>query len=801
MTQYPARIATYEDRLNAIITVNPHALERGRRARPERAAGRVRGPLHGIPIALKDNIHTTDIRTTGGALAFRDLMPPYDATLTKNLRDGGAIIIAKTVLTELAHWTAGAPTPMVANYTGVAGFAFNPYDPRPDPRPDTFDGRPVLSTGGSSSGAGTAASFWAASVGSDTGGSIISPSNHNMLAGIRPTIGRISRYGVIPITADHDTAGPMARTVTDAAILMGVLESAAPDPNDAATKACTPPPNRDYTEFLDAGALKGARIGDSARVLLRPRDGAGRRRQPRQDGAANRRAGQGHGGGDCAAQGAGRRSRGSRRDPEHVSKDPADNFLLFDYCQGAEHKKGGDANCTVNFKYGMKRDFNAWLASLGDRGAGEDPHRAARVEPGARQGRRDALRPVAARHLRRDGRGDAIARGTTPTSPKDKRLSRDEGIDAALKAHKLDAILTPGGSGANLAARAGYPIIAVPFGMAPNAPTPPLPAGFNAKPAPFGVSVHGRRLCRAAADRDRVRVRAGEQTPRATAGHALTKAEGRRQKAEGKRQKAEGVSAGCGDAGLRWRRTQRRYDPGAGPATARSGARRASRTQVSMRRASGGGTPSGPCAATDSTSRRARNGFDFRCTALADRLRRFDAIRHCGWEAGDFRDRRGVPVFPEAVLDIALGQESDALVFLSAPDVGASRVHIAAARLVTVGKQVPLDAELAGGADERIDPALRETNRADAFQRQVVAHHLGHLRHDPELRFSFDEQPHPREHRHAAMHAEVIADAPQVLARQRARPQAGGTDAALVADQATDVCERRRRQADRPTGS
>src|SRR5918993_1191899 len=148
VTQYLARIASYEDRLNAIITVNPKALDEAEAMDRERAAGRVRGPLHGIPIALKDNIHTTDIRTTGGALAFRDLVPPYDATLTKNLRDGGAIIIAKTVLTELAHWTAGAPTPMVANYTGVAGFAYNPYDPRPDPRPEMFDGRPVLQTGG-----------------------------------------------------------------------------------------------------------------------------------------------------------------------------------------------------------------------------------------------------------------------------------------------------------------------------------------------------------------------------------------------------------------------------------------------------------------------------------------------------------------------------------------------------------------------------------------------------------------------------------------------------------------------------
>ena len=108
---------------------------------------------------------------------------------------------------------------------------FNPYDPRPDPR-DSVDGRPVLGTGGSSSGIGTAANLWAANVGTDTGGSVISPSNANMLVGIRPTIGRISRYGVIPITLDHDTAGPMTRTVADAAIMMGALESASPDPHD-----------------------------------------------------------------------------------------------------------------------------------------------------------------------------------------------------------------------------------------------------------------------------------------------------------------------------------------------------------------------------------------------------------------------------------------------------------------------------------------------------------------------------------------------------------------------------------------
>ena len=146
--------------------------------------------------------------------------PPYDATLTKNLREAGAVIIAKTVLTELANWVAGAPTPMPGNYSAVGGFAFNPYDPRADPRASS-DGGPVLSTGGSSSGAGTAANFWAANVGTDTAGSIVNPAMLTMLVGIRPTTGSISRHGIMPITADQDTAGPMARTVTDAAILLG----------------------------------------------------------------------------------------------------------------------------------------------------------------------------------------------------------------------------------------------------------------------------------------------------------------------------------------------------------------------------------------------------------------------------------------------------------------------------------------------------------------------------------------------------------------------------------------------------
>src|ERR1051325_1317495 len=251
------RIALYEDRLNAIVYVNPHALDDAAARDREGSGGRVRGPLHGIPIALKDNTQTTDMPTTGGALAFAGLLPPYDATVTKNLRDAGAIIIAKTQLTELANWvTVGMP----ANYNSLNGYGMNPYDPRRDPRDGLADGRPVLPTGGSSSGVGTAVSFWAANVGTETSGSILSPANQNMRAGIKPTFGRVSRYGIIPITADQDTAGPMARSVTDAAILLGALEGTKPDPNDAATSACTPPPGRDYTRFLDPNALQGARI-------------------------------------------------------------------------------------------------------------------------------------------------------------------------------------------------------------------------------------------------------------------------------------------------------------------------------------------------------------------------------------------------------------------------------------------------------------------------------------------------------------------------------------------------------------
>ncbi len=491
------RIGLYEDKLHCIITVNPNVLAEADERDRERAQGRLRGPLHGIPIALKDNILTHDIVTTGGALAFEGYLPPYDATLVKNLRDAGAVIIAKTGLSELANWVAGGPTPMPANYNAIRGFGYNPYDPRRDPREGSDDGRPVLSTGGSSSGVGTAASFWPGSVGSETSGSILSPSNQNMLAGVKPTVGRISRYGVIPITADQDTAGPMARTVTDAAIMLGALESAAPDPNDPATSKCKPPANRDYTPFLKADGLKGMRIGIPRAFFYDSFT------PPQRVGAPATR-----GRGGSGASGLNPEQKRVMTEAIEILKqqgavivDPADipsvitkvadqSFLLWGQCGGSANGRGKDANCSVVLKYGMKRDFNAWLATLG---------------PSAPVKSLTELREWNITHTN----GGAIRFGQSQLDisdemnvqadkaryeadrAKDIALAGTHGIDEAMKAHRLDAILFPGASGASIAAKPGYPTVIVPFGMVPNTQGGPFPAGFEPKPTPFGVSFTG----------------------------------------------------------------------------------------------------------------------------------------------------------------------------------------------------------------------------------------------------------------------------------------------------------------------
>lgn len=358
---YLTRVAMYEDRLNAAISTNPRAIAEAEALDAERAAGSVRGPLHGIPVALKDNIHTTHLPTTFGALAFEGYTPPYEATLVRNLRRAGAIIIAKATLTEFANFMAGSPNPMPGNYNALTGFAFNPYDARPDPRPGS-DGRPVLGTGGSSSGVGTTASLWQANVGTDTGGSIISPSNASMLVGIRPTLGRVSRWGIAPVTLDHDMAGPMARNVADAALLLGAMEGAEADPNDPATGVCEPLQGGDYGAHLTVDGLRGARIGIPRAFYYDPirLDGMGRPVGGLDGEEAVLMA---------EAIASLKMAGATVVDPVDVPSlskpDPAENFAAWGLCVGGEEVKGADEHCSINFKYGMKRDFNAWLETLG----------------------------------------------------------------------------------------------------------------------------------------------------------------------------------------------------------------------------------------------------------------------------------------------------------------------------------------------------------------------------------------------------------------------------------------------------
>jgi amidase len=487
VTQSLARIGMYEATLNATLYVNRDALKDAAEKDREMRLRRARGPLHGIPIAVKDNIQTTNMPTTGGALAFAGYVPPYEATLVTNLEAAGAIIIAKTGMTELANWVAGAPTPMPTNYNSLGSFGFNPYDPRRDPRPGTFDGRPALSTGGSSSGVGTAASYWAGNVGTETSGSILSPSNQNMLAGVKPTVGRISRYGVIPITADQDTPGPMARTVTDAAIMLGALEGRAPDPNDPATRACAPPPGNDYVPFLNADALKGARIG-IPRAYFYDRLPASASGVPR--GGLNPEQARAMVDALAVLKAQGAVIVDPADIPSVVEPDPAKNVLLWNTCSGANEGRGRDERCSVVLKYGMKRDFNLWLASLGERPPVKSlteliAWNRAHANAGALKYGQSNLDISDEMDVERDRARYEADRA------RDVRLTAAEGIDAVMRRERLDALMFPGSSAAQMGSRPGYPTVIVPFAMIPNRPTPDFPAGFDAKPSPFGVGFTG----------------------------------------------------------------------------------------------------------------------------------------------------------------------------------------------------------------------------------------------------------------------------------------------------------------------
>src|SRR3954451_2256587 len=241
---YLKRIAGYDGRLNAVRALAPTARAQAADLDRERRAGHVRSPLHGIPVLLKDNVGTTDMPTTAGSIALEGSIPLHEATLVTKLRQAGAVVLGKANLSEFANWVAlGMPN----GYSSLGGQVVGPYD----------FGDPS----GSSAGSGVAAAmaFATLAVGSETSLSILAPTQVNSLVGVKPTVGLINRYGIIPLSPSFDTAGPMGRDVTDVAEALQVM--AGPDPKDP--RGAGQPPKIDFTAGLRTTALKGVRLAYS----------------------------------------------------------------------------------------------------------------------------------------------------------------------------------------------------------------------------------------------------------------------------------------------------------------------------------------------------------------------------------------------------------------------------------------------------------------------------------------------------------------------------------------------------------
>lgn len=491
---YLARIAAYDSagpKLNSFMYVNPHALAAARDLEQDNVGSghdHHNQPLWGIPVIVKDNNDTFDMPTTAGSAALGGSIPPDDAFLVRRLRRAGAVILGKGSLTEFANFlTNGMPSGYSSQLrfelggtaaNSILGFGFDPFDPRTDPRTGFNDGRPALTPGGSSSGPGIAvsANLAAVGIGTETSGSILSPASANLLVGIKPTVGLVSRDGIVPITADQDTAGPLARTVTDAAKVLGVI--AGFDPHDPATSACLKPGNcfSDYTQFLDKHALRGARIAvpffsywtnGSGTVTLTPSQ-----LQVMNDAIAV-----------MQAEGA-----------TVMTFDVPDQVALnnFPGCGNLPQ-----ANCSTVLLYGFKRDLNSYLASLGPAAPVKtlqdvinynNAHSAFALKYGQ-------ILALAAQTLDTSANSTDTARYHSDRA-EDLLLSRTQGLDPIFAAG-FDAVLFPSNRGANIAARAGYPSVLVPGGFVTNQPelnVPPgtaFPTGFNPKEGPYGVTFTG----------------------------------------------------------------------------------------------------------------------------------------------------------------------------------------------------------------------------------------------------------------------------------------------------------------------
>jgi amidase len=444
--KYLARIERFDRQgpaLRSVIELNPEALTIADQLDAERKAKGTRGPLHGIPILLKDNIATADrMSTTAGSLALEGVRPPEDAFVVRRLRAAGAVILGKTNLSEWANFRS---THSSSGWSARGGQVRNPY---------ALDRSPSGSSSGS--GAATAANFAAAAVGTETDGSIVSPAHSTSLVGIKPTLGLVSRTGIVPIAHSQDTAGPMARTVADAAALLTAM--AGVDPADQATAESRPHAGVDYTSALDAGGLQGARIG-----IVRDRLFG-------YSPAADRLA---------EAAIAAMRQQGA------VIVDPANIPTL-----GAL-----DADELQVLLYEFKADLNAYLARLGP----SSPVRSLKDIIAFNVAHRERELRYFGQEIMEmaEAKGPLTSPEYTTALKENRRRARELGIDAVMSRHRLDALVAPtfepawlidlvngdtfpgnAASPSTVAAVAGYPHLTVPMGYV--------------RGLPVGISFFGR---------------------------------------------------------------------------------------------------------------------------------------------------------------------------------------------------------------------------------------------------------------------------------------------------------------------
>jgi len=423
---YLERIERLDGLVNAVIELNPEALDIADNMDKERAEGKVRGPMHGIPVLVKDNIATKDgMETTAGSLALVGSKVPRDAYVVRKLRRAGAVILGKTNLSEWANFRGKHS---VSGWSSRGGLTRNPY---------ALD----RSACGSSSGSGAAvsANFCAAAVGTETDGSIICPAQTNGIVGIKPTVGLVSRSGIIPISYSQDTAGPMARTVADAAVLLGAMTGV--DKRDPATQSHKKRKLKDYRPFLDKDGLKGARIG-VARNL------------------------------------AGTDARILKIFEASLAVMAEMGAVIVDPVEAPNHDAFKESEMEVLYRE-IKAGLKAYFSELAET---EIRKLKDVIEFNEATGERVMPFFGQERLMKAQEKGGLKAKKYRKALKKIRRLTGKEGIDAAMKAHKLDALVTPSGGPAwmidlvngdannwdmrssSMAAIAGYPHITAPMG-------------------------------------------------------------------------------------------------------------------------------------------------------------------------------------------------------------------------------------------------------------------------------------------------------------------------------------------------